>query len=75
MKQCIAHENEKVELYPGEKIKVETKTLNGVGRYVIDSDKDICYVFEQFTKCYPLPLINTKPHSQPSQQPTQPNSF
>lgn len=43
-----AHEDKKVQLYLCKKIKA--KMPNEVDKYIIDSDENMCYVFEQYTK-------------------------
>lgn len=43
-----AHEDKKVQLYLCKNIKA--KMPNEVDKYIIDSDENMCYVFEQYTK-------------------------
>ncbi|XP_044506443.1 uncharacterized protein LOC123226047 [Mangifera indica] len=89
VKQCIANENEEVQLYPGEQIKVEARSANGEGNYVIASDEEMMFVFEEYRKVgqqiiqmyvefIPVQSRSPRPllpsHSQPNTEPTEPNS-
>lgn len=46
MKQCIANKKEDVQLYVDENIKVEAKMSNGKGKYIINSDENMMFVFK-----------------------------
>lgn len=47
IKQYITNENENVQLYPDENIKVKA---NKEGKYIINTNKDMMFVFKQYQK-------------------------
>lgn len=37
-----------MELYLSESIRVEARKPNRMGRFIVDSDEDMCHVFKQY---------------------------